>query len=130
MANSKNSKKSGDATVYHLSDEHDGETIAAVLKRLQHPASWNQVKKAIASRHVQINGNLCVDEARRVSGKDVVKVFREPLPKPTSASDLRIVFVDDHLLVIEKPAGITSVRHAAEKQFSTRRRQLQPTLEE
>lgn len=130
MSKPKKSKNDQQATVYHLSSEHEGQTIAAVLKALQENATWGQVKKCVTGRHVQINGNLCVDEARRVTEKDVVKVFAEPLPKPVQARDIRIVYVDEHLLVVEKPAGVTSVRHAAERQFSTRRRQLQPTLEE
>lgn len=130
MTQPKNSKNNKQATVYHLNSEHNGQTIAAVLKSLQENATWGQVKKCVTGRHVQINGNLCVDEARRVTEKDVVKVFAEPLPKPIEARHIRIVHIDDHLVIVEKPAGITSVRHVAERQFSTRRRQLQPTLEE
>ena len=39
-------------------------------------------------------------------------------------------FFDEYLVVVEKPAGITSVRHVAERRLSRHRRQLQPTLEE
>ena len=79
---------------------------------------------------MQVNGNLCLDEDRRVTEKDVVKLFEQHLPRPVAPNDLRIVHLDEHLLVVEKPAGVTSVRHVAERKLSTRRRQLQPTLEE
>ncbi|MCA9127362.1 MAG: RluA family pseudouridine synthase [Planctomycetales bacterium] len=119
-----------DAQVYHLSESHSGLTLAGALKQLNDGASWNDVKKWISSRRVQVNGNLSLDEARRVSASDVVKLFQRPLPRPVSQEDVRFVHIDEHLIVVEKPAGVTSVRHAAERTLSTRRRQLQPTLEE
>ena len=118
------------ATVYHLSSEHDGLTLAAALKAVTPDASWGEVKKWIRGRQIQVNGNLCLDDARRVSDKDVVKRWSEPREKPVEAGDLRIVHLDEWLLVVEKPAGITSVRHVQERRISTKRRQLQPTLEE
>lgn len=123
-------KQHNSSTVYHLSSQHEGWSLAAALKDQVESASWGQVKKWISKRHVQVNGNLCRDEARRVRSKDVLKLWREPLPKPVDAGDIRIRHLDDQLLVVCKPAGITSVRHFAERKLSTRRRQLQPTLEE
>lgn len=116
--------------VYHLTEQHSGMTLAAALKDLVEGSSWSQAKKWIGKRYVQVNGNLCLDEARRVSATDVVKLFAQPLAKPIEKDDIKIVHLDDHILVVEKPSGVTSVRHAAERTISTRRRQLQPTLEE
>ncbi len=118
------------ATVYHLGPEHDGLTLAAALKEVCRDASWGQAKNWIAKRHVQVNGNLCLDVARRVASQDVVKLWRQPLSRPVEAKDIRLAYLDEHLLVVEKPAGVTSVRHFEERKISTRRRQLQPTLEE
>jgi 23S rRNA pseudouridine1911/1915/1917 synthase len=118
------------STVYHLGPRHAGLTLAAALKELVAETSWSTAKQWIARRQVQVNGNLCLDEARRVSEKDVIKLFDRPLPRPVQPHDLRVVHLDEHLLVVEKPAGVTSVRHVAERTLSTRRRQLQPTLEE
>ncbi|MEM7474408.1 MAG: RluA family pseudouridine synthase [Planctomycetota bacterium] len=125
-----NSSKNKQSIVYHLRQEHDGQTLAAVLKELAEDASWGQVKKWIQRRQIQVNGNLCLDEARRVSSKDVVKWFAQSLSKPIEVADIRIAHLDDYLVVVEKPAGVTSVRHFHEQRISTRRRQLQPTLEE
>ncbi len=130
MTNSHSGRKPAPSTVYHLGPRHAGLTLAAALKELIPNTSWSAAKQWIAKRQVQVNGNLCLDEARRVSEKDVVKLFEQPLPRPVAPSDLRIAFLDEHLLVVEKPAGVTSVRHVAERKLSTRRRQLQPTLEE
>lgn len=130
MSKSRTTDHKNQATVYHLSAEHEGLTLSAALKKLNSETSWNQVKKWIAKRHVQVNGNLCLDEARRVTPKDVIKLWPQPLAKPVGAEDIRIVHLDDHLVVVEKPAGVTSVRHFQERKISTRRRQLQPTLDE
>ena len=117
-------------SVYHLDAQSAGATLAAALKGLVPSASWGQVKRWIGGRRVEINGNLCIDEARRVGQGDVIKLWKRPLPKPVEVDDLRLVFLDEHLLVVDKPAGVTSVRHAEERGLSSRRRQLQPTLEE
>ena len=130
MSNSPSGRKGAPATVYHLGPRHAGLTLAAALKELVPDTSWSTAKSWIARRQVQVNGNLCLDEARRVSEKDVVKLWQQPLPRPVDTRDLRIAHIDEHLIVVEKPAGVTSVRHFAERKLSTRRRQLQPTLEE
>ena len=44
--------------------------------------------------------------------------------------DVRIHYLDEHLLVVEKPAGVTTLRHSEEQHWSERRRQFQPTLDE
>lgn len=130
MSPSKRKPNPVSSTVYHLDAPHVGLTLAAALKALVPGTSWNQAKHWITKRHVQVNGNLCLDDARRLSEKDVIKLWQQPLAKPVEVSDLRIAYLDEHLLVVEKPAGVTSVRHFAERKLSTRRRQLQPTLEE
>lgn len=119
-----------DAQTYHLTAEHDGLTLAAVLRKLLPGQSWEQVRRLIAARKVQVQGNLCLDPQRRVKAADVVKLFDRPLPRPVSLDDLRLVYVDPHLVVVDKPAGITSVRHREEADLPQRRRQLQPTLDE
>jgi len=115
---------------FHLTDEHSGLTLAAALKRLLADQSWSQVRKLIASRRVQANGNLCLDPERKVAPGDVLKLFDESLPQPASAADVRLVYLDEHLLVVQKPAGVTTLRHREETDLPQRRKQLQPTLDE
>jgi 23S rRNA pseudouridine1911/1915/1917 synthase len=119
-----------DAATYHLTAEHDGLTLAAALRKLLPGQSWEQVRRLIAARKVQVQGNLCLDPQRRVKAADVVKLFPRPLPRPVSLEDIRLVYVDAHLVVVDKPAGLTSVRHREEADLPPRRRQLQPTLDE
>ncbi len=127
---SSNQSQRSSSQVYHLTSAHAGRTVAAVLKDFNGEQSWGRIKKWVAGRFVQVNGNLCLDEARRLNEGDVVKLLANPTAKPVEYTDIRIAHLDDALVVVEKPAGVTSVRHVAERKFSTRRRQLQPTLDE
>lgn len=115
---------------YHIRSELAGSTLSGALKKLLADETWGKVKTLITSRHVQVNGNLCLDEGRRLKEQDVVKVWEQPLAKPADASDVRILHVDEHLVVVEKPAGMTTLRHAEERHWPARRKQLQPTLDE
>lgn len=124
------SKKSSPFLLLHLNPSHRGQTVLTALRSLLPESSWGQVRRQVESRHLQINGNLCCDPARKLQGNEVLKWWREALPKPVEPKDLKIPYLDSHLLVVEKPAGITSVRHFEERDLPARRRQLQPTLEE
>lgn len=115
---------------YHVPADCEGATLPAALRGFLPGKSWTQIKGLIGSRRVQINGNLCLDESRRVKSGDVVKVWEHPLAKPAGASDVRVVFYDEHLVVVHKPAGITTLRHVEERNWPARRKQQQPTLDE
>src|SRR5262249_23650426 len=115
---------------FHLTAEHNRFTLAAALKRLLADRSWSQVRKLISGRRVQVNGNLCLDEGRKVKAGDVLKVWEHALASPVSAEDVKLVYVDEHLVVVQKPAGVTTLRHREETDLPQRRKQLQPTLDE
>jgi 23S rRNA pseudouridine1911/1915/1917 synthase len=116
--------------VFHAAPPLQGKTVAAGLRDWLGGQSWSDVRQLVRSRRVQVNGNLCTDAERRLAEGDVVKVLAHSAPKPPSERDVRLQYLDQHLLVVEKPAGITSTRHAEERNWPTRRRQLRPTLEE
>ncbi len=116
--------------VFHLHEDDNGQTLGAALKKRMDQWSWGQTREAILKRRVQVNGNLCLDQARKVTEKDVVKLWKESLPRPVQPSHVKIVFVDDFLVVVEKPPGVTSTRHFEERLLKEKRKQLQPTLEE
>jgi len=118
------------AQTYHLAAEHEGLSLPQALKRLLPKHSWSQIRKLVAGRQVQVNGNLCLDEGRRVQAGDVLKLADHPLAKPADASDIRIVYLDEHLVVVQKPTGVTTLRHREETDLPQRRKQLQPTLDE
>ncbi len=92
--------------------------------------SWAQARKLVAGRRVLINGNLCLENQRRVQSGDVIKVVLHSLPPLPTAADVELVFLDEHLVVVDKPPGITSVRHPHERRERGRRQQFQKTLDE
>ena len=110
-----------------------GQTLAAVLRHRAaagEPLSWGQVRQLIDSRRVQVNGTPCVDDARRLSAGERVTVLTAALRPPPAAGDLIVRFLDDHLVVAEKPAGILSVRNPDEAGWDEKRKGKQPTLDE
>ena len=107
-----------------------GETIGAVLRVWLAGQSWSKIRKLIESRCVMLNGNMCIDPARRLKLQDIVKILPQPMTAPPSDADIQILYLDSHVIVIEKPAGITSTRHKEEKNWPNRRKQVQPTLDE
>jgi 23S rRNA-/tRNA-specific pseudouridylate synthase len=115
---------------YHIRPVLDGQTLAAGLRLLIKDLSWNDARKLVHNRHVWVNGNLVVDEARRLKGGDVVKVFAHPRAPVPTERDVRVLYVDNDLIVVDKPAGITTLRHPEEQKWDDRRKQRQPTLDE
>lgn len=115
---------------FHVTPELGAKSLSHALRAMQPSWSWSQIKKSIRQRRVQINGNLCVDEARRVKAGDVIRISDQPLAAPVTAKEVRIVHADEHVVVIDKPPGVTTLRHSKEKDWSGQRKQRQPTLDE
>lgn len=85
------------------------------------------MRKLITARRLTVNGNLCLDGQRKLRRGEVVKLLAHSLPPLPTAEDVELVYLDDQVVVVNKPSGITSVRHPHER---TRRRQFQKTLDE
>ncbi len=115
---------------YHVGPEHAGLALVAALRQFLRVEPWSVVRRLVENRHVQINGNLCLDEGRKLQPGNVVKVWDEPRNAPPSTDNVKILFQDAHLIVVEKPAGVTTERHAEEQHWPARRKQRQPTIDE
>ncbi len=115
---------------YHVAPEQSGLALVAALRQFLPGEPWSAVRRLVENRHVQINGNLCLDEGRKLQQGDVVKVWDEPRNAPPEPEDIKILFQDAHLIVVEKPAGVTTERHAEEQHWPSRRKQRQPTIDE
>jgi 23S rRNA pseudouridine1911/1915/1917 synthase len=80
--------------------------------------SRERLKALVASGQVEIDGRLVRDPALKVKGGESVAV-RIPAARPSHAQaqdiPLSILFEDDHLLVVDKPAGL--VVHPAAGNF-------------
>lgn len=115
---------------YHVGDSQVGKSLAQGLKQFLPEDSWRAVQALIRQRRVQVNGNLCMDETRRLRDGDVIKVWEHPLPPPVDERSIKVHYADAHLVVVDKPAGITTLRHAEERHWPAERRRRQPTLDE
>jgi 23S rRNA pseudouridine1911/1915/1917 synthase len=122
--------KSPAGTVHHVTPADRGTTLAAFLRTRVESASWSQIQKLVRGRHVLVHGNVCTDAARRLKDGEVVKVLAAAAAAAPQAGDVRIVHLDDDVVVVDKPPGINTTRHHEEASWPARRRQIQPTLEE
>jgi 23S rRNA pseudouridine1911/1915/1917 synthase len=121
--------KTGDR-LFRAGPAHVNQTVAQALRGWLADFSWSGIRRLLASRRVTVSGNLCLEEGRRLKEAEVVKVLLHPAPAPPKEEDVRIRHADAHLVVAEKPAGMTTLRHPEERHWPRRRRQLQPTLDE
>lgn len=84
-------------------------TLAATLRARLPGQSWSDVRRLCETGKVRVNGALTTDSAARVP-PDAEVTIDMAAPRPREqVSGFRVVFEDPHLIVIEKPAGTTSV---------------------
>jgi 23S rRNA pseudouridine1911/1915/1917 synthase len=113
-----------------ISLEQEGRTLAAFLRARLPEYSWSRVRHLIETRNIRINGELCLDPARRLREGQVIEILDRPAPKPPQHEPMKIVYLDTHLVVVEKPSGISTVRHPLERDWPAKRKALSPTLDE
>jgi 23S rRNA pseudouridine1911/1915/1917 synthase len=106
-----------------------GQTLAAFLRAHLSGQTWTQIRRLILRRRVKIGGDLCMDAARRLAEGDTVEILDQSAPKPRQERVL-IHHLDEHIVVVEKPSGIATVRHPAEREWPSRRKALTPSLDE
>lgn len=119
-----------EATLIHILPEQDQVPVGTALKRALADKSWSQVRRMLETRHIQVNGNLCIDEHRRLNVGDVIKVHSHPLAMPPRQDDVKVRFLDKQVVVVEKPSGMTTLRHNEEKSWDNKRKDIAPTLDE
>jgi 23S rRNA pseudouridine1911/1915/1917 synthase len=111
-----------------------GHTLAKVLRSRLHESrpSWADVKKWIEGRRVTVGDALCTDAARRLKEGELVTLLANPVHRPKAATPdgLVVRHLDEHVVVVEKPSGINTVRHPSELEWSEHRRDLVPTLQD
>src|SRR5437773_1720589 len=113
-----------------VAPDYTGKTLSTFMRHLLQSHSWTQIRRLIETRHVRINGELCLDPARRLREGQIVEILDRPAAKPRQHETVKIAYLDTHLVVIEKPSGISTVRHPLERDWPAKRKALSPTLEE
>jgi 23S rRNA pseudouridine1911/1915/1917 synthase len=110
-----------------------GHTVSAVL-RSRLGVSWAEARRLISGRQVRLDGAVCRDPSRRVRPGQRLDVGSRPetAPRPAAeqADEPVIRHADAQVVVVDKPAGLTTMRHPEEAaEFGARaRRFLPPTL--
>ena len=97
-------------------------TLCAFMRANIPGLSWEAARKQIHGRRVRVNEVVCVDDARRLKAGDRVEIGEKP-GAAINAGSVVIVYRDDDLLVIEKPAGMQTERRPEERRWSLEKRQ-------
>jgi len=86
-------------------------TLAAALRAHLPGMSWQRARELVASGKVTVAGQVELDPARRLeSGARVAwDMARPDQRRRATLPGFRMVYEDGHLVVIEKPAGISTV---------------------
>ncbi len=115
---------------FTVSDDRNDTVLASMRRHLPDKPSWSAVRRLLRGRFVTIGGVLCLDEARRLASGETVTITDRPVPPPPTAKDVRVLFVDNDVVIVEKPAGMVTLRRKSDLNWSTTRKNQQPTLDE
>lgn len=118
---------------YVVTATEAGQTLAAVL-RGHLGLSWSGVRRLIQDQRIWIGETACRDAGQRMKSGQCIAI-RPPSSdnrkakseKPKSIAPV-IRYADAHVVVVEKPAGMTTMRHPEEAaEFGSRARRFLPT---
>jgi len=144
------------AQVFLISRAESGRTVAEVLRRRLR-LTWSQARRLVQERRVRLAGRSSPDAAQRVKPGQRLEVIplpknagRPPRPGAGNGHELHrkprppkrrtispclpqgvaapiIRHADDQVIVVDKPAGLTTMRHAEEAaEFGSRARKFLP----
>jgi 23S rRNA pseudouridine1911/1915/1917 synthase len=116
--------------LFSVAGDQAGATLAAFLRTRLPGRSWSEIRRLVETRRVRIGSDLCLDPARRLREGDLVELLARPVARSRQHEAVVIRYLDADLVVVEKPAGISTVRHPRERDWSERRKALSPTLED
>ncbi len=92
-----------------VDETHDGAALAAFVRERLGGRPWKAVKELIGTGKVFVGGTRVTDDGHRVhTGDHVALRIRAPRPRDERA-EVQIVFEDTQVVVIDKPAGVSSV---------------------
>jgi 23S rRNA pseudouridine1911/1915/1917 synthase len=92
-----------------LPPELAGSALDAVVRAL-YETTWGEARKWIARGKIRVNGAVWTDERRKVGrGATITRSLHAPRPNATELAKDAIVHVDAHVVVVNKPPGISTV---------------------
>lgn len=87
-----------------------GQRLDKLLALAADEFSRNHLQGLVEAGHVQVDGQVCTHNARKLRSGQAVDVTLMPTAESLAfrpqAMDLNILFEDEHVLVIDKPAGL------------------------
>jgi 23S rRNA pseudouridine1911/1915/1917 synthase len=86
-----------------------GATLASALRRRLPGKSWAEVRRLCTSGKVQVDGQVALDAATRLRAGQALALRMTARRPDTLPADFRVAFEDGQVIVIEKPAGVSSV---------------------
>jgi 23S rRNA pseudouridine1911/1915/1917 synthase len=116
------------AQQFTVSRREAGRTVAEVLQaRLALPRS--RVQQLIRERRVWLGKGVCPDPARRVRAGQQLEVRDQRRTSRSAGPNQPVIrYVDDQVVVVDKPPGLTTMRHPDEAaEFGARGRRFLPT---
>jgi 23S rRNA pseudouridine1911/1915/1917 synthase len=125
---------------------HDADQTVAAFLRVRLSIPWSKSKKLVESGQVRVAGQPCSDPAFRLKLGKKVEVAMERAAEPRKTDRLKvtrvtlpqapkydgpepvIVYSDDMIVVVDKPAGLTTMRHPEEaEEFGEQGKKFLPT---
>jgi 23S rRNA pseudouridine1911/1915/1917 synthase len=102
---------SGAETEIAVDASRAGRTLADVVRQGQaEPCSWNRARELCKRGKVRRNGELETDASVRVQLGDRVSIdLQAPRVRQHVLDDASVIYVDPHVVVVNKPAGLLSV---------------------
>ncbi len=95
--------------------EHEN-TLLDILKLMMPSTSKSKLRKMLTEGRIQVDGEVIHKAKYNVSSKSLVEILerkkalaKTPPPKSRKNSKLNVVWEDEAILVVEKPAGLLSV---------------------
>ena len=118
-----------DPISFAVTEDLVGKTVLAVMRTMVPGESWSKLRQRLERSQVSVNGTVCLSEARRVILGDVVELHDHAIktPKP---QDVQILYIDSHIVVVAKPSGMMTHRREEERNWSSEKKALNPSLEE
>ena len=95
-------------TEFTVAADEAGMTLAAVLRRHLPELAWSRAKRMCERGQVLLDGARLVDATVRLRARQTVKIDATA-PAPHVGPRAPIVFEDPHVVVIDKPTGVSSV---------------------
>ncbi len=115
---------------FRISAEEHNQPLVDILRRRLH-LTYPLARRLVAERRVTLNGALVHDPAQRGKRAQRIEVHEGAPASPAPAAlSPTLRHVDAHVVVVDKPAGLTTMRHPDEAaEFGARgKRFLPPTL--